>query len=221
MKLLKPWMITLLAPFFVRLYFSTIRIANDPNAQRRKMGRRPRVIYALWHANQLATSWHFRHLGMTLLASRHRDAEYIARVLEGMGYCAIRGSSTRGGAGALRGLMKALEGGRDVVITPDGPRGPRKKVKKGAIYLAARTGAPVVPGVVGLSDFYELKSWDRFRIPKPFARGYAMIGEPIHVPRECLNDDALAEQYLRRIEEAMNALESTADAKARELKYGR
>ncbi|MBK9308925.1 MAG: DUF374 domain-containing protein [Nitrospira sp.] len=103
------------------------------------------VIIAFWHAQQLMIPFGYRGPGAHALISRHGDGEIIARIIARFGHAAVRGSSTRGGAGALRALIKLGRSGRDVVVTPDGPKGPRHVAKLGVIHLAKATGLPIIP----------------------------------------------------------------------------
>jgi lysophospholipid acyltransferase (LPLAT)-like uncharacterized protein len=103
------------------------------------------IILAFWHAQQLMIPLGYRGAGSHVLISRHGDGEIIARIIARFGHEAVRGSSTRGGAGALRALIKLGRSGRDVVVTPDGPKGPRQIAKPGVVQLAKATGLPIVP----------------------------------------------------------------------------
>jgi lysophospholipid acyltransferase (LPLAT)-like uncharacterized protein len=115
------------------------------------------------------------------MTSQNRDGEYIARVIQRFGYGAARGSSTRGSRGATVGALRALQTGRDVGITIDGPQGPRYVAKPGAAYLAFKSGSPVVPFCISVDKKWVMRSWDRFQVPKPFSRAVVLIGKPIYV----------------------------------------
>ena len=128
-----------------------------------------RVIFTLWHGELLPLLWHHREQGIAVVISEHRDGEIIAQIAERLGYTTVRGSSSRGGGRALIGLMRAIEGGRDGAVTPDGPRGPAHVFAPGAAIAAQRTGAPLLPIRASASRAWRLKSWDRFLVPKPFA----------------------------------------------------
>lgn len=106
---------------------------------------RRNIILAFWHAQQLMIPIGYRGTGSHVLISQHGDGEIIARIIARFGHEAVRGSSTRGGVGALRALIKLGRSGRDVVVTPDGPKGPRHVAKLGVIHLAKATGLPIVP----------------------------------------------------------------------------
>jgi lysophospholipid acyltransferase (LPLAT)-like uncharacterized protein len=129
-----------------------------------------RVIFALWHGELLPLLWQHRGENVAIVISEHRDGEIIAQVAESLGYSTVRGSSSKGGSRALIGLMREIDAGRDGAITPDGPRGPARVFAPGAAVASQRTGAYIVPIRAAASRAWRLKSWDRFLIPKPFAR---------------------------------------------------
>ncbi|OQW30819.1 MAG: hypothetical protein A4E19_08700 [Nitrospira sp. SG-bin1] len=128
------------------------------------------IILAFWHAQQLMIPVGYRGRGSHVLISQHGDGEIIARIIARFGHEAVRGSSTRGGAGALRALIKLGRSGRDVVVTPDGPKGPRQVAKLGVVHLAKATGLPIVPLVFACSKKNSLRAgiatWSRIRFPE-------------------------------------------------------
>jgi lysophospholipid acyltransferase (LPLAT)-like uncharacterized protein len=130
------------------------------------------IILAFWHAQQLMIPLGYRGTGSTVLISQHGDGEIIARIIARFGHQAIRGSSTRGGAGALRALIKLGRSGRDVVVTPDGPKGPRQVAKPGVVQLAKVTGLPIVPLAFACSK-------------KNSSRAGIVSWSPIHSPGAC------------------------------------
>lgn len=131
--------------------------------------RKSPFIFSLWHGQLLPLLWLHRHQGVALLISEHRDGELIARTASAIGYALVRGSSTRGGERALLALVRELKRGREVAVTPDGPRGPAARYAPGALIASQRSGAPIVPVAASADRAWHLKSWDRFIIPKPFA----------------------------------------------------
>lgn len=143
--------------------------------------RRQPFVHVLWHGQLLPLVWAHRGRGIAVMVSEHRDGEIIARVAESLGLRTIRGSTSRGAARALLGACQAIESGRDVAVTVDGPRGPAGSVAPGALVIAQRTGAPMVPTSVSASQSWRLRSWDRFMIPKPFARVIVTYGAPLTV----------------------------------------
>jgi hypothetical protein len=167
----------------------------------RELGRGDRCIFAFWHARLLPLVYTHRRRAIAVLVSRHRDGEWIARIIERLGFVTARGSSTRGGEEGVREMLE-LAGERHLLaITPDGPRGPAERVKPGLVYLASRTGFPVVPVATAASHAWVFRSWDRFRLPRPFARVVVSYGPPLRVPPD-LDADA-AERWRARVEQAI------------------
>ncbi|MBA2685669.1 MAG: lysophospholipid acyltransferase family protein [Gemmatimonadaceae bacterium] len=148
------------------------------------------VIFCLWHCELLCLMWNFRKLGIVVLISEHGDGEIASRAAESMGYRTIRGSSRRGAERALLALAREVEGGAHVAVTPDGPRGPAESFAPGALIAAERSGAPIVLLRAVADRAWRLNSWDRFIIPKPFARLTIYIGEPVFVRTGSLRDAA-------------------------------
>jgi lysophospholipid acyltransferase (LPLAT)-like uncharacterized protein len=130
----------------------------------------PPAVYAFWHRCLLACAWRFRNNGVTILISRSFDGELIARTVERLGFIAIRGSSSRDGAVGLRNLQRAYLDGHYCAITADGPHGPAMIAKPGIAQLAKLVGSTVGAFYVHPDHACELRSWDRFLIPKPFSR---------------------------------------------------
>jgi lysophospholipid acyltransferase (LPLAT)-like uncharacterized protein len=179
-------------------------------AMRRKRGEDVRCLYALWHGD----IWHIVPLmrgdGCHVLVSSHRDGEIIARILRFLGYGLIRGSSTRGGARALRDLARLVaEPGGDVAFTADGPRGPARELKDGVLYAASRTGLPIVPVGVWVDRAWHAGSWDSLTIGKPAARVAVVFGDEIHVPAGMSRGPSM-EDWRTRVVEGMRLAESRA-----------
>jgi len=141
-------------------------------------------IFSLWHGQLLPLIWHHRGQHVAILVSEHRDGELIARIARSIGYRLIRGSTTRGGGRALLALVRTLEAGTEVAVTPDGPRGPAFEFAPGALVAAHRTGAPLLPIAAHADRAWRLSSWDGFIIPKPFARVTVAYGAPVRVDAE-------------------------------------
>lgn len=148
------------------------------------------TIYAFWHDRIFAGTYFFRGRGIVVITSQSVDGEYIARFIKRLGYGSVRGSSTRGGVGALVEMIRLMRQGLPMAFTVDGPRGPRYVAKKGVVLLAKKTGSPIVPFVVESSKYYTVRSWDRLQIPRPFSRVKLIIAPPISVSPDA-NDDAI------------------------------
>lgn len=159
------------------------------------------VILAFWHARQLPLAYTHRGRGVIVLVSRSRDGELISRILARLGSGTARGSSSRGGEAAIRELRAAAQAGRTLAVTPDGPRGPAERSKDGLTWLASQLGLRVVPLASSARDSWVLRSWDRFRIPRPFARVCIGHGAPIAVAPE--RDSGTAERERARVETAL------------------
>jgi len=171
------------------------------------------LIYAVWHGRIVMLPWLNVWLRRTrgarrvaVLASRSRDGEMVSRYVAHFGLAAVRGSSSHGGAGALRQLVAAVRAGEDVAVVPDGPRGPRRQLQPGVVTLAALTGAPIVPLAFAARPARKLASWDEQMVPFPFARSVLVFGDPISVHR-----DADRERTAKDVERALNDTTTDAD----------
>jgi len=165
-------------------------------------------IGALWHNRLLIFPFVLRRFfsnrrGAALI-SASRDGDLLADAIKRFDFDIVRGSSSRLGASAILQLTDVLASGRDVVITPDGPRGPAYKLGPGIIFLAQKSGAPVVPVNMEYSSCWRLKSWDRFILPRPFSKVRVIIGHSYHVRSTGTSDEFETERL--RLQDAMMAL---------------
>jgi lysophospholipid acyltransferase (LPLAT)-like uncharacterized protein len=177
------------------------RVIGGETIERLRSNRVP-FIFSLWHGQLLPLLWCHRGEHVAILVSGHRDGEIIARLAKSIGYRLIRGSTSRGGERALLALARELRSGREVAVTPDGPRGPARSYAPGALIAAQRAGSPIVPTVAHASRAWRLSSWDGFLIPKPFARVTVAYGEATHVVAENLREAAdEAPSFQRLMEE--------------------
>jgi lysophospholipid acyltransferase (LPLAT)-like uncharacterized protein len=138
-------------------------------------------IIAFWHGRLLMMRHMYYGKKVSFLVSAHRDGQVIGKAGKLLGYHSIMGSTTRKGLSGFKNMIKAIQNGSDVMIIPDGPRGPRYKAQLGVIELSRLTEKPIVPVTFGASKKIVLNSWDRFLLPFPFSRGVFIWGEPIHV----------------------------------------
>lgn len=178
----------------------------NPAVVRRQGGR---YIYAFFHEVMLFPAYYWAWPEMQILISDHADGEMITQVVRRLGFGVVRGSTTRGGARALREMTGRVDRGH-LCVTPDGPRGPRRHVHQGMIYLASRTGLPIVGAGMAFSRPWRAKSWDRFAVPRPFSTACCVAPKPIVVPPDA-DRDAL-EHYRQEVERSMN--DATAEAEA-------
>jgi lysophospholipid acyltransferase (LPLAT)-like uncharacterized protein len=168
-----------------------IRVVNEGYLFDLRRAERP-FIFSLWHGHLLPLLWHHRRQGVVILISEHHDGELVARAAESLGYGLIRGSSTRGADRALISLVRELNSGHEVAITPDGPRGPAETFAPGALVAAQRSDSFILPVAASADRAWRLRSWDRFVIPKPFARVTIAYATPTKVT--ATNSRAAAEE---------------------------
>ncbi|MFQ6093169.1 MAG: lysophospholipid acyltransferase family protein [bacterium] len=200
-----------LGSLFIRILGRTWRYTTvkREQAERRRV-RGKGLIYALWHGRMLPLIYMYRDRRVHVLVSRHRDGELATRIVERVGYGAVRGSSTSGGARGFQDLLNKVTSGFDVAITPDGPQGPPCKVQPGVLRLAQLSKSPIIPITHGASNPTTLKSWDGFMIPKPFSRCVVVYGDPIFVPPDA--SSALLEEKRAELERSLNRISEQADS---------
>jgi len=138
------------------------------------------------------------------MVSASRDGQYVTDICRLFGIRSVRGSSSKKGFVAFTDALKFLEEKCNISITPDGPRGPRYKMSKGPIALASMTGYRVLPVSVNYSSYWELRSWDKFQIPKPWAKITLVLGNPIKIPADLSDEDT--EKWRKTVEDALNAI---------------
>jgi lysophospholipid acyltransferase (LPLAT)-like uncharacterized protein len=199
----KESLIAFLAAMFLKSLHATIRKRHvhvehilDP----------AQYILVFWHVHILSAFFSRWRNPMVVLLSRSKDGELIARCVRWFGADSVRGSSTRGGSSALRGIIREARAGKIFAITPDGPKGPPRVAKDGAIYAAQVTGLPIVPMALAATRKKHLRSWDGTLVPLPFSRLTYVYGAPMTVPR-----DADVEEWRERLEETLNALTDEAE----------
>ena len=171
------------------------------------------VIYSFWHRTVFASAWLWRKTGIAVMVSRSFDGEYIARTIEKLGFVAVRGSSSQGGATALLGLRDQLEQGNLVAFTIDGPRGPKYVAKPGPVLLSRASGFPMAAFYVALSHAWVLNTWDALMIPKPFSKALVRFSAKIQVPAEAADAkmDAHTAEFHRQLQAALERVTRFAE----------
>ncbi len=165
------------------------------------------VIFAIWHESLATTLYTHRGRGLIAMVSRHRDGELVTRLMHTFGFGTARGSTTRGGASALRTMIRCAKEGHPLAITPDGPKGPRRVAQKGVIEIARRSGAPIILVVPYAARAHRFRSWDRMALPWPFARQIELYGAPLTFAED--SDPAAG---LTQLQERLDALTERAEA---------
>jgi lysophospholipid acyltransferase (LPLAT)-like uncharacterized protein len=166
-------------------------------------------IYIFWHEYILFPLYLRGNNNLTMLLSRHRDTDVLSRTAYHMGFEFVRGSTNRGGMAALRELVRRSKN-MNLTITPDGPRGPRRRLAQGPIYLASKLGLPIVVMGFGYDRPWRMGTWDHHAVPRPFSRARAVVSPAVHVPAD-LNRHGL-EHYREKVELLMNRLTLEAEA---------
>lgn len=199
------------AALYIRLFYATTRwqVVGEDHVAALVAARRS-FVGCFWHGRMLAMGrfWNAR-APMAMLVSAHTDGQIIARVIARLRCSTIVGSSTRGGASAMRAIVRALREGTSVCFTPDGPRGPRMRAAAGPAVAAKLAGAPIIIAAYSTSRARILGSWDRFLLPMPFGRGAIVVAEPIIVAGDA--DDAAIEAARALVEARLNEATATAD----------
>ena len=161
-------------------------------------------FYVFWHERIFLTTYWWRNRRIVVLTSKSFDGEYIARFIQRFGYGAARGSSTRGGVGAVVEMVRLMRQGCTTAFTIDGPKGPPRVAKMGAVLLAKKSGHPILPVTMALQRHWTAPTWDNFQVPKPFSRACVFCAQPIYVPADA--DEALLEQKRDELQAALDEL---------------
>ncbi|MHB0955945.1 MAG: lysophospholipid acyltransferase family protein [Pirellulaceae bacterium] len=167
------------------------------------------AIFLFWH-EYIPFLFYLRgNCHIAMLLSQHQDAEWLSQAARHMGFGTVRGSTSRGGVSALRELMRT-SATMNLTITPDGPRGPRRRLAAGCIYASSRLGIPLVPIGLGYDrPWRSRRAWDQFAVPRPYSRARAVAGPKVQIPRDVGRDGV--EYYRQRVERLLNALTSRAE----------
>ncbi|MCH2546949.1 MAG: lysophospholipid acyltransferase family protein [Alphaproteobacteria bacterium] len=199
-----------LAQYIRFVFYSNRRILEIPDSSRPYQAGEKNCLFAFWHGRLIMVA-PFKPKGrpMHVLISQHNDGELIARTVAHFGITTVRGSTSSGGSKAGRDVVRLYRQGHNVSITPDGPRGPNRKVQAGIVHLARLCDAPVVPIAISTSRHKALKSWDRMQIALPFGRLATCVGTPVNMPREA--DAEAVETARASLENTLNQLTRRAD----------
>ncbi len=214
MKALLDRLVEALAPRLAYLYIRLLRLSmrfeshNDAVLGRVK-DEHGQYVMVFWHSRWAMMRFAHPFEKLAVLASRHRDAQMLGHVLERLRVVVARGSSTRGGMAGMRELLRRIRDGYDLAITPDGPRGPRRRIKDGVLAAAKLTGKPIVAVGFGASRGRRLRTWDRTLLPYPFCRGVYVYGEPMLVPAD--GDDEQLERMRDELERTLDRVTDEAD----------
>ncbi|MGI9427485.1 MAG: lysophospholipid acyltransferase family protein [Bythopirellula sp.] len=208
-----PWKVRLgglLAAKGIQRWMSTLQyraLFYDPAIDPCLGTEQPR-IYLFWHEYIFIPLYLRGNCDLAMLLSRHKDAEILARVAHHVGFDCVRGSTNKGAAAALLEMRRRGKH-MHLTITPDGPRGPRRQLAIGAVYLASRFELPIVPVGFGYDRPWRMNSWDRFAVPRPFSQARGIIGPEMHIPAKIERDGL--ETYRQDIQRVLNDLTLEAE----------
>jgi lysophospholipid acyltransferase (LPLAT)-like uncharacterized protein len=187
--------LAVLGATILKSLFMTLRIRVVDESGFQKDPSTDPVLFCFWHNRILGITFAFQRIypkhrrGVTVLTSASKDGEILARLVAEFQMGSVRGSSSRGGSRALLELIRLVQSGRDIAITPDGPRGPRYSLGPGVIQLAQSTGAKILPLHAQFSRCFQMKTWDGFIIPLPFSSVSINVGSPIRIPEKATHTE--------------------------------
>ena len=208
-RALRPYIMAPVGYFIARLIGITLRI--EAVGHERYKDLECGVIFSGWHGKTFVAANFFRGQGVWTIISHSHDGEIQNRIFTRFGFKTIRGSTGRGGARAAAESIRVLKKGGTMAFTPDGPRGPSGVVQGGVMLLAKKSGAALVPVGVAADRTWLAPTWDRYMVPKPFARCLMLYGDPIYLPKSATDEEV--EQARLQLEQAIGRLQSEADAR--------
>ena len=214
MKIRSPFLVAVAGwciAMLVRTWMRTIRFEYHPQEGRydpNDPGFQGRFLYCFWHEHILVPASQYARKDIQVLTSKHADGQMIARAIRALGFATVAGSSTRGGAEAVKEMLRQGETCH-LAITPDGPRGPRREVQAGVGYLALKSNLPVVAFGVAYSNCWRFKSWDRFALPKPFSRAILVTGKPLVFAQEA--GRGMMERAIQQVQQALDDVNKRAE----------
>ena len=195
-----------------RMLFRTLRVEFDfevAETNPYQIAEGQTYIYSVWHDSMVVPVFAGKQPATMALVGRHNDGSYVANILKSVGIPSVRGSSSKGGAAAMRKLIDETKD-HHIVLTPDGPRGPRRELKQGLTYLAAKTGKPIVPTAFASTRSWKIDgSWTDLMIPAPFSRVVALVGKPIEIPRKARREEL--DEFTTMVQNAMDEINERAE----------
>ena len=205
---ISPRVASLLINPLYRLWCGTLRYTESGRERVDAMNKaRELMVFCMWHNEIFAPMYIRRDLRIVSIVSRSKDGEYLARLLNVLGIRTARGSSSRGGAAAMRDAARQMQAEQfNACVTIDGPRGPRHEPKNGVIFLAHHAGATLVPMRTFMKKAKFFNSWDRFQLPLPFSRVHVAFGEPYTIPADAELTDEFLQQTRQDLKNRLDTM---------------
>ena len=206
---LKAFLLSLLGRWIFQLLFflNKVSVTGEDNLLKLIKSGKP-IMLCVWHGRLLFPSWYIRHhTTLHIISSRHADSEILAHILRKWGYGLIRGSTNKGGISVIREMTKIFSKGGMIAVTNDGPKGPPRIAKSGSIGLAIKNNVKIITVTGSATKYWQVKSWDRFMLPKPFGKIQIVVSAPMDITEQLSTSDEEA----RFLSEFINYYQDKAD----------
>ena len=199
--------------FQILFFLNKVSIKGEENLLRLIKSGKP-VMLCVWHGRLLFPSWYIRHhTTLHIISSRHADSEILAHILRHWGYGLIRGSTKKGGLRVIKEMTEIFKTGGIIAVTNDGPKGPSRIAKSGSIGLAIKNNVKIITVTGSATKFWQMKSWDRFMLPKPFGKIQIVVSTPMDITEK----PSTAEKEVQRLSRFMNHYQDEADQLTRKI----
>lgn len=192
--------------FAIRLISSILSLSWSYEIRNSPQSISGSKIFALWHEYILPVVINFKDKNKTFIVSGSRDGKRLSAILQSWGFRIITGSSSKGGSNVIKNSTEAIKNGQDIIITPDGPRGPRRKAKRGVAKISIMNQTPIIPVRIFPQKYWRLTSWDKFIIPKPFTKIVLEFGDPLYPDGYNLENETFND-YIKLIESELTPKE--------------
>ena len=206
---LKEFLLSLLGRWIFQLLFflNKVSVLGEENLLKLIKSGKP-IMLCVWHGRLLFPSWYIRHhTTLHIISSRHADSEILAHILRKWGYGLIRGSTNKGGISVIREMTKIFSKGGMIAVTNDGPKGPARIAKSGSIALAIKNNVKIITVTGSATKYWQVKSWDRFMLPKPFGKIQLIISSPLKI----INKPSSSEEEVQLLSDFMNHYQDKVD----------
>ena len=206
---LKVFLLSLLGRWIFQLLFflNKVSVTGEENLLKLIKSGKP-IMLCVWHGRLLFPSWYIRyHTTLHIISSRHADSEILAHILRRWGYGLIRGSTNKGGMSVIREMTKIFSKGGMIAVTNDGPKGPARIAKSGSIGLAIKNNVKIITVTGSATKYWQVKSWDRFMLPKPFGKIQIVVSAPMDITEPL----STSEEEVRFLSEFINYYQDKAD----------